>query len=207
MLLNIGLNENERIIEVYEGICDSKGNDGNLYLTSESIVFSHETGFITTKQKLFKIRFKDVVIIDDKIQIYYDEEEDGIAIRYSGGQEEFCFEDEESARNFMQKIIDEIIKNKSRNEYDKRADFLHCSKCGKQVNKDDKFCSRCGTDLKNGKINDDQITNLLKKGADKVDEMFKNKKSNKCRNCGATLNGIIGSFVKCEYCGNEQIIM
>lgn len=195
--------DDENIIEKYDNVYGYPEGDchgGELYITTQNLIFWYETGIFNSIPHIVKTPLSKIKNANGTYNIKYNEEEEIVEIFYAGGQDEFSFDEEETAMKFIKDLENclnkgSLVNSIQKSKVEKNEEYI-CNKCGQKNDFSSKYCNNCGANLHESKSMD--VTNLINKKSI--------NKKNKCKSCGAILNGNIGQTVKCEYCDFIQII-
>lgn len=173
------------------------GHGGELYLTNKNLIFYYETGIFDRTSQIIKTPLTKIKNSKGSYSINYNDEEVAVEIYYPGGQDEYDFEEEAIAQEFINNLEEclSLISLNQNVESDcelmSEDNYRICSKCGKKNDSDANYCNNCGTRL---------TIDLSSSGDENETKNASIDKIYKCKSCGATLKGNIGEFVKCEYC-------
>lgn len=155
-MYKLELAENENILKKYDYVWwygDGLGKGGELYITDKNLIFAYEKGILNITNHLVKTPLNKIKNGNGPYNVKYNDEEETVEIFYTGGQDEYSFDDENVSRKFINDLK-EILSNFQNEVSEKNAQVKSrennqntCFKCGHNNVNNAKYCSNCGANL------------------------------------------------------------
>lgn len=158
--------------------------DDELVLTNFDIVIIHryKVGLFKKETEVIRYPVKDIKLYEGRVQasIVKNSSKPKVGINYVDKYEEYYFKDNKSAVNFLEALSKLLTGGTKNYVTNSKFDFL----------------------------NAELVADALKGAVDSISDVLGIKKSTmvtkRCISCGANIDGVSNTVVKCPFCGTNQ---